>query len=72
VRFYASLAHDRSFANDFAAIVPLYNGETAPKALRGRLLVLYQLQIIIGYAFVLSDASGYPILTLYVVFLSAT
>lgn len=26
----------------------LYNGETAPKALRGTLLVLYQLQIIIG------------------------
>ncbi|KAG6820153.1 hypothetical protein H0H93_004735 [Arthromyces matolae] len=32
-----------------SAIVPLYNGETAPKALRGTLLVLYQLQIIIGY-----------------------
>lgn len=31
-----------------SAIVPLYNGETAPKALRGMLLVLYQLQIIIG------------------------
>ncbi|KAF9486548.1 sugar transporter [Pholiota conissans] len=31
-----------------SAIVPLYNGETAPKALRGALLVLYQLQIIIG------------------------
>ncbi|CAA7265874.1 unnamed protein product [Cyclocybe aegerita] len=30
------------------AIVPLYNGETAPKALRGTILVLYQLQIIIG------------------------
>ena len=30
------------------AIVPLYNGETAPKAMRGMLLVLYQLQIIIG------------------------
>ncbi len=30
------------------AIVPLYNGETAPKKLRGMLLVLYQLQIIIG------------------------
>ncbi|KAF8913162.1 sugar transporter [Gymnopilus junonius] len=28
----------------------LYNGETAPKALRGTLLVLYQLQIIIGQA----------------------
>ncbi|KAG7099954.1 hypothetical protein E1B28_001747 [Marasmius oreades] len=31
-----------------SAIVPLYNGETAPKALRGTLLVLYQLQIIVG------------------------
>jgi SP family sugar:H+ symporter-like MFS transporter len=31
-----------------SAIVPLYNGETAPKALRGSLLVLYQLQIISG------------------------
>lgn len=31
-----------------SAIVPLYNGETAPKKLRGMLLVLYQLQIIIG------------------------
>ncbi|KAH6904945.1 sugar transporter [Coprinopsis sp. MPI-PUGE-AT-0042] len=31
-----------------SAIVPLYTGETAPKALRGTLLVLYQLQIIIG------------------------
>ncbi|KAI0803285.1 general substrate transporter [Irpex lacteus] len=31
-----------------SAIVPLYNGETAPKALRGMLLVLYQLQIIFG------------------------
>lgn len=31
-----------------SAIVPLYNGETAPKALRGMLLVLYQLQIITG------------------------
>ncbi|KAI0783335.1 general substrate transporter [Abortiporus biennis] len=31
-----------------SAIVPLYNGETSPKALRGMLLVLYQLQIIIG------------------------
>lgn len=30
------------------AIVPLYNGETAPKAMRGMLLVLYQLQIIMG------------------------
>ncbi|TFK25914.1 sugar transporter [Coprinopsis marcescibilis] len=31
-----------------SAIVPLYTGETAPKALRGTLLVLYQLQIIVG------------------------
>lgn len=31
-----------------SAIVPLYNGETSPKALRGTMLVLYQLQIIIG------------------------
>ncbi|KAF9040293.1 general substrate transporter [Hymenopellis radicata] len=31
-----------------SAIVPLYNGETAPKALRGVLLVLYQLQVITG------------------------
>ncbi|KAJ7045135.1 general substrate transporter [Mycena alexandri] len=31
-----------------SAIVPLYNGETSPKALRGTFLVLYQLQIIIG------------------------
>ncbi|KAJ3798677.1 general substrate transporter [Lentinula aff. detonsa] len=31
-----------------SAIVPLYNGETAPKALRGTLLVLYQVQIITG------------------------
>ncbi|EKM84259.1 hypothetical protein AGABI1DRAFT_52117 [Agaricus bisporus var. burnettii JB137-S8] len=31
-----------------SAIVPLYNGETAPKALRGMLLVLYQLEIIMG------------------------
>ncbi|TFK86335.1 general substrate transporter [Polyporus arcularius HHB13444] len=31
-----------------SAIVPLYNGETAPKAMRGMLLVLYQLQIIVG------------------------
>ncbi|TFK56384.1 general substrate transporter [Heliocybe sulcata] len=31
-----------------SAIVPLYNGETAPKALRGTLLVVYQLQVIIG------------------------
>ncbi|KAF8581688.1 general substrate transporter [Ramaria rubella] len=31
-----------------SAIVPLYNGETAPKKIRGALLVLYQLQIITG------------------------
>ncbi|KAJ7726395.1 general substrate transporter [Mycena metata] len=31
-----------------SAIVPLYNGETSPKALRGTFLVLYQLQIIMG------------------------
>ena len=30
------------------AIVPVYNGETAPKSIRGAMLVLYQLQIIIG------------------------
>jgi SP family sugar:H+ symporter-like MFS transporter len=32
-----------------SAIVPLYNGESAPKAIRGTLLVIYQLQIIMGY-----------------------
>ncbi|GBE77322.1 Hexose transporter 2 [Sparassis crispa] len=31
-----------------SAIVPLYNGETSPKALRGMLLVFYQVQIISG------------------------
>ncbi|KAI0937325.1 hypothetical protein AcV5_005259 [Taiwanofungus camphoratus] len=31
-----------------SGIVPLYNGETAPKALRGTLIVLYQVQIIMG------------------------
>ncbi|TFY75683.1 hypothetical protein EWM64_g8329 [Hericium alpestre] len=31
-----------------SAIVPLYNGETAPKAIRGMILVMYQLQIIMG------------------------
>jgi len=31
-----------------SAIVPLYNGETAPKKLRGMILCLYQLMIIIG------------------------
>jgi hypothetical protein len=41
------------------AIVPLYNGETAPKAMRGMLLVLYQLEIIIGYV-VFSRSYGLP------------
>ncbi|KAI0931239.1 hypothetical protein AcW2_000166 [Taiwanofungus camphoratus] len=31
-----------------SGIVPLYNGETAPKALRGMLIVLYQVQIFMG------------------------
>ncbi|KII94314.1 hypothetical protein PLICRDRAFT_36565 [Plicaturopsis crispa FD-325 SS-3] len=31
-----------------SAIVPLYNGETAPKAIRGSMLVVYQLQVIMG------------------------
>ncbi|KAA1478057.1 general substrate transporter [Dentipellis sp. KUC8613] len=31
-----------------SAIVPLYNGETSPKAIRGMILVMYQLQIIMG------------------------
>lgn len=31
-----------------SAIVPLYNGEAAPKKIRGAMLVLYQLQIIMG------------------------
>ena len=31
------------------AIVPLYNGETSPKRIRGALLVLYQIQIISGF-----------------------
>ncbi|KAG1763553.1 general substrate transporter [Suillus occidentalis] len=31
-----------------SAIVPLYNGETAPKAIRGTILVIYQVQIISG------------------------
>lgn len=35
------------------AIVPLYNGETAPKALRGALIVLYQVNIFSGYVLVL-------------------
>lgn len=32
-----------------SAIVPLYNGETAPKAIRGTILVIYQVQIISGF-----------------------
>lgn len=32
-----------------AALVPLYNGETAPKAYRGALIVVYQVQIFMGY-----------------------
>lgn len=35
------------------AIVPLYNGETAPKKIRGMMLVMYQLQIIMGLVAVL-------------------
>ncbi|KAF8295744.1 general substrate transporter [Clavulina sp. PMI_390] len=31
-----------------SALVPLYNGEAAPKRIRGAMLVLYQLQIIFG------------------------
>ncbi|KAG2115382.1 general substrate transporter [Suillus cothurnatus] len=31
-----------------SAIVPLYSGETAPKAIRGTILVIYQVQIISG------------------------
>lgn len=31
-----------------SALVPLYNGETAPKDLRGPLVVLYQVMITIG------------------------
>ncbi|EIM83272.1 sugar transporter [Stereum hirsutum FP-91666 SS1] len=31
-----------------SAIVPLYTGETVPKAIRGSMLVLYQMQIITG------------------------
>ena len=47
--FKSSLS--KLFTNDFLtlAIVPLYNGETAPKRIRGTMLVFYQLQIIIGY-----------------------
>lgn len=34
-----------------SAIVPLYNGETAPKAIRGTILVIYQVQVISGIFF---------------------
>jgi len=33
----------------YSAIVPLYSGETAPKAIRGTILVIYQVQIISGF-----------------------
>jgi MFS family permease len=46
-----------------SAIVPLYNGETAPKKIRGALLVLYQLQIIAGYVS-RTQANSAPKLTL--------
>ncbi|KAG1800462.1 general substrate transporter [Suillus plorans] len=35
-------------AGSLSAIVPLYNGETAPKAIRGTILAIYQVQIISG------------------------
>jgi len=38
----------RVLSLSYPAIVPLYNGETAPKRIRGAMLVLYQLQIISG------------------------
>ncbi|KIJ66482.1 hypothetical protein HYDPIDRAFT_86208 [Hydnomerulius pinastri MD-312] len=42
-RFIAGLG-----VGSLSAIVPLYNGETAPKAIRGTILVIYQVQIITG------------------------
>jgi len=42
-RFIAGLG-----VGSLSAIVPLYNGETAPKAIRGTILVIYQVQIISG------------------------
>ncbi|KAI0275470.1 general substrate transporter [Gloeopeniophorella convolvens] len=42
-RFIAGLG-----VGSMSAIVPLYNGETAPKSIRGVILVMYQLQIIMG------------------------
>ena len=49
VRVMISTVDDFRHTYNFTAIVPLYNGETAPKAMRGMLLVLYQLQIIVGF-----------------------
>jgi len=43
-RFIAGLG-----VGSLSAIVPLYNGETAPKAIRGTILVIYQVQIISGF-----------------------
>ncbi|KAG8852123.1 hypothetical protein FRB96_008924 [Tulasnella sp. 330] len=40
-----------------SAIVPLYNGEAAPKKIRGAMLVFYQLQIISGYVIDLATHS---------------
>ncbi|EIW87231.1 general substrate transporter [Coniophora puteana RWD-64-598 SS2] len=42
-RFIAGLG-----VGSLSAIVPLYNGETAPRAIRGTILVIYQVQIIMG------------------------
>ncbi|EGO05354.1 hypothetical protein SERLA73DRAFT_68971 [Serpula lacrymans var. lacrymans S7.3] len=42
-RFIAGLG-----VGSLSAIVPLYNGETAPKAIRGTILVMYQVQIVTG------------------------
>ncbi|KAH7886305.1 general substrate transporter [Phlebopus sp. FC_14] len=42
-RFIAGLG-----VGSMSALVPLYNGETAPKAIRGTILVIYQVQIISG------------------------
>ena len=59
-----------SRVDSFIAIVPLYNGETSPKKLRGMLLVLYQLQIIIGYANLFATVSLCIHATLCSIFLS--
>lgn len=45
---YPFLISNISPQRPLKAIVPLYIGETAPKSIRGMMLVLYQLQIIIG------------------------